>query len=48
MPKIKRALVSVSNKKGLAEFAKSLHSLDYFRENFYVTTSGMFGMQAFL
>ncbi|MCX5716870.1 MAG: IMP cyclohydrolase [Nitrospirae bacterium] len=27
MPKIKRAVVSVSNKKGLAEFAKSLHSL---------------------
>ena len=27
MPKIIRAVVSVSNKKGLAEFAKSLHSL---------------------
>src|SRR3989339_22266 len=27
MPKIKRAVVSVSNKKGLAEFTSSLHSL---------------------
>lgn len=27
MPKIKRAIISVSNKKGVIEFAKSLHSL---------------------
>ncbi len=27
MPKIKRAIISVSNKKGVVEFAKALHSL---------------------
>jgi len=27
MPKIKRALISVSNKKGIAEFAKELHTM---------------------